>query len=242
MNAFEPSSCAPSARGPKHLSPAASKRSTMPRDERHLGSDDRRSATCSLPREVDRAPSKSVTAIGTLRVFASPPCRRYRARTSTSLTFGDCASFQASACSRPPLPMTRTFTAFTPSSVAEMPHAGEHHRHAVLVGGADDFVVAHRAARVARQRVRRARRPRRCRRGTGRRRPTRARRPSTSSLASSALSARDARAHDAARLAGADADRRAVAREHDRVRLHVLHDRPRKLAGRAALRPSAAAA
>jgi hypothetical protein len=31
-------------------------------------------------------------------------------------------------------------------SMAEVPHAGEHHRHAALVGGGDDLLVAHRAA------------------------------------------------------------------------------------------------
>ena len=31
-------------------------------------------------------------------------------------------------------------------SVAEMPHAGEHHRDAVLVGRGDDLLVAHAAA------------------------------------------------------------------------------------------------
>ena len=66
--------------------------------------------------------------------------------------------------------------------------------------------------RVARSRVRRARRPRRCRRGTGRTRRTRAPRPATSSPASLGLDRRDARAHHAARLAGADAERRAVVR------------------------------
>ena len=50
VKAFEPSSCAPAARGPKHLSPAASKVSTMPRDERHLGAHDR---------SVRRAPSRA---------------------------------------------------------------------------------------------------------------------------------------------------------------------------------------
>ena len=43
------------------------------------------------------------------------------------------------------------------------------------------------------------------------------------------LQRRDARAHDAARLSRPDADRRAVAREHDRVRFHVLDDGPREL-------------
>ena len=34
--------------------------------------------------------------------------------------------------------------------------------------------------------------------------------------------------HDAAHLAGTDADRRAVAREDDRIRLYVLADTPRE--------------
>ena len=68
--------------------------------------------------------------------------------TKTLHTRGDCAIFHASACSRPPPPMTRTFIDLPARllSVPEVPHAGEHHRHAVLVGGGDDFLVAHRAA------------------------------------------------------------------------------------------------
>src|SRR5258708_12059552 len=61
--------------------------------------------------------------------------------TNTFCTRGLCASFQASACSRPPAPMTSSFM-----SVSEVPHAGEHHRDAVLVGGGDHLVVAHAAA------------------------------------------------------------------------------------------------
>ena len=111
--------------------------------------------------------------------------------TSTSSTRGDCASFQASACSRPPEPMTRIFMPCPVSStssarrrgssvvklppkprvpandslqsrrarrpagrsVAEMAHAGEHHRDAVLVGRGDDFAVAHRTARLDHRRM-----------------------------------------------------------------------------------------
>src|SRR3972149_1941818 len=32
--------------------------------------------------------------------------------------------------------------------MSEMPHAGKHHGDAMLVGGVDDFLVAHRAARL----------------------------------------------------------------------------------------------
>ena len=43
--------------------------------------------------------------------FAGAPgrCRRYPARTTVCVTCGDCASFQTSACSRPPEPMTNSF-------------------------------------------------------------------------------------------------------------------------------------
>src|SRR5260221_6723952 len=61
--------------------------------------------------------------------------------TNTFCTRGLCASFQASACSRPPAPMTSSFM-----SVPEVAHAGEHHGDAVLVGGGDHLVVAHAAA------------------------------------------------------------------------------------------------
>ena len=60
---------------------------------------------------------------------------------------GDCAHFHASACSRPPEPTIRTFMARR--SVPEVAHAGEHHGHAVLVGRGDDFVVALASRRAA---------------------------------------------------------------------------------------------
>src|SRR5699024_3848772 len=81
----------------------------------------------------------------------------------TSDTRGDCASFQASACSRPPPPMTRIFMDVVPgagpafyragrlpplASMPEVADAGEDHGDAVLVGGGDDFAVAHRTARL----------------------------------------------------------------------------------------------
>ena len=51
----------------------------------------------------------------------------------------------------------------------EMPHAGEHHRDAMLVGGRDHFLVAHRCRRAGSRLLRPLRPARRCRRGTGRR-------------------------------------------------------------------------
>ena len=54
--------------------------------------------------------AKSVTPMATLRIFASVAVPALPGAHSTSLTFGDCASFHASACSRPPLPINNTFT------------------------------------------------------------------------------------------------------------------------------------
>ncbi len=108
MKAFEPSSCAPAPRGPKHFKPAASKVSTMPPTSGTSGP-----TTVSATRSflaTSMSAAKSVTARATLRVFGSPAVPALPGAHSTSLTFGDCASFHASACSRPPLPMSKTFT------------------------------------------------------------------------------------------------------------------------------------
>jgi hypothetical protein len=51
----------------------------------------------------------SLASTSTLRHLSSCAVPALPGATSTSLTRGDCASFQASACSRPPEPMTRTF-------------------------------------------------------------------------------------------------------------------------------------
>src|SRR6266850_4721259 len=61
--------------------------------------------------------------------------------TKTFCTRGLCASFDASACSRPPDPTTSSFI-----SMPEVADAGKNHRHAALVGSTDDFRVAHAAA------------------------------------------------------------------------------------------------
>jgi hypothetical protein len=52
------------------------------------------------------------SSIAVIATFATPGSRAVPAlpgATNTFATRGDCASFHASACSRPPPPMTRTF-------------------------------------------------------------------------------------------------------------------------------------
>jgi len=50
-----------------------------------------------------------VAATGALRTRRSCAVPALPGATITSRTRGDCASFQAKACSRPPLPITSTF-------------------------------------------------------------------------------------------------------------------------------------
>ena len=123
------------------------------------------------------------------------------------------------------LAAARTDDEYFHDQCLEMPHAREHHRDAVLVGGGDDLRVALRSARLdhgddavlgggveaVAEREERVRRHHRAR-GS---------RPSSRAF----MRAMRAR-HDAAHLAGADADRHAVLREDDGVRLHVLADLP----------------
>src|SRR5687768_1109738 len=63
--------------------------------------------------------------------------------TKTFCTFGLWASRQASACSRPPEPMTSSFM-----SVSEVAQAREHHGDAAFVGSRDHLRIAHAAARL----------------------------------------------------------------------------------------------
>src|SRR5690606_8111302 len=140
--ALLPSSCAAAAVGPKMRWPAARKRSTTPATSGCSGP-----TTVTLtPSRSTRAtrPSRSVAPTSTLRHFASVAVPALPGATSTCETRGDCASFHANACSRPPPPMTRTFI----GSVPEVPDAGEHHGDAVFVGRGDHFAVAHRATRL----------------------------------------------------------------------------------------------
>src|SRR6185436_6352710 len=71
---------------------------------------------------------------------------------------GDWAKRQASACSRPPLPITRRFIETLPTtnggktrqyhSMAEMTHTGQSHYDSMLIRGLDDFFIAHAADRL----------------------------------------------------------------------------------------------
>src|SRR3954466_11223013 len=136
---FEDSSCAAARVGPKILSPASRKRSTTPA-----------ASGASGPTTVSwifsffaNATSSSISEAATFSTPASVAVPPLPGATNTFCTRGLAASFHASACSRPPLPMTRTFI-----SVTEVPHAGEHHGDAMLVGRLDHLVVAQAAARL----------------------------------------------------------------------------------------------
>ena len=69
-----------------------------------------------------RQASMSSAAMATLRTLGSRAVPALPGATSTSVTRGDWAHFQASACSRPPPPMIRTLyarvTAFSAGSAA----------------------------------------------------------------------------------------------------------------------------
>ena len=111
-------------------------------------------------------------------------------------------------------------------SVLEVAFAGEDHGDAVLVGGGDDLVVAHRAAGLDDCRDARRRPRRRGRRGTGRTRRWRTRRRGPDRRPSRP---RCAPASTPVLLAGADADGLAVLDQHDGVGRHPRHDPPRQL-------------
>ena len=86
-------------------------------DQRAFGSHDRESRR---PRRAASATSPAISAADTvaLRHFGSSAVPALPGATITSVTRGDCASFQASACSRPPPPMTRTFNVLNAGSGA----------------------------------------------------------------------------------------------------------------------------
>ncbi len=114
----------------------------------------------------------------------------------------------------------------------EMPRPGEHHGDAVVVGGLDHLVVAHRSRRAGSRRWRRLRSPPASRRRMGRTRRTRppnlmvsgSFRPFGLCARPRRLARGDARGIDPAHLPGADADRGAVLGIDDGVRFHVLGD------------------
>src|SRR4249919_831520 len=121
-NALLPSSWAAAAVGPKIRRPSARKRSTTPATSGPSGPTTV-TATPSL-RASASSPSMSLAATSTLRHRGSFAVPALPGATSTSVTRGDCASFHASACSRPPEPMTRSFMPI-PGSASEENAAGD---------------------------------------------------------------------------------------------------------------------
>src|SRR5688500_7832924 len=95
MKAFEPSSCAARALGPYTTKPSASSTSARPAQRGASGPTTIRSGFTA------RATSRrSPDAFGAVPALPG--------QTTTDATLGDASNASASACSRPPLPITRT--------------------------------------------------------------------------------------------------------------------------------------
>src|SRR5256884_3776990 len=165
--ALEPSSRAAALLGPKHLSPRAPNASTAPATSGASGPMMVRSTCSEVAGCPTPAPSSAATF--TLRTLASAAVPALPGATSTLVTRGEAAHFQASACSRPPAPTMRTFMApheiercttaardrssrcsisWDPSLMPEVAYAGEHHSHAMLIGGRDELRIALAPARL----------------------------------------------------------------------------------------------
>ena len=106
-NHLSASSCAASLVGPKTFTPVAVDAVRQPRRQRVFRADDdeARSPFCrtnfSIVVEVHRVDRR--------RCRRPAPCPGCPAAAYSAVTRGDSASFHASACSRPPLPISRTF-------------------------------------------------------------------------------------------------------------------------------------
>ena len=104
---FDDSIRAAALLGPKMRKPSATKRSTTPPASGSSGPTTVRPTRFSFAKRTSAG--KSLTEIATFSVSwavpALPGAQKIRS------TPDDCSNFQASACSRPPLPMTRIFTA-----------------------------------------------------------------------------------------------------------------------------------
>ena len=144
-NAFEPSSCAAARVGPKSAGPRARNASTTPATSGAFGPDDgerRRFSRCAsatsagdvVGGDVDVAHLRLARGAGVAGRDEHLATRAATARASTP----------ARARGR----RRRRQDLHRRTSVPEVAHAGEHHRDAVLVGGGDHLVVAHRAARL----------------------------------------------------------------------------------------------
>ncbi len=93
--------------GPKTRNPSATKRSTIPAASKSSGPTTDRSTRFSLAKRTSAA--RSFTEIATFSPISAVPA--LPGAQNIRSTPGDSFNFQASACSRPPPPMTRIFTA-----------------------------------------------------------------------------------------------------------------------------------
>src|SRR3989442_8147821 len=134
---LEDSSCAAALVGPNIFRPASRKASTTPAASAASGPTTVMWMLCFFA----KATSSGISEIATFSRPLSLALPPLPGATNTFCTRGLCASFHAIACSRPPEPITSSFI-----SVAEVAHAGEHHRHTARVRRRDDLVVAHAAA------------------------------------------------------------------------------------------------
>src|SRR3954471_448124 len=140
---FEDSSWAAACVGPKMRSPALLNASTMP-SARGVSGPTTVSAMVSRRANAMRAAAPETGAFSRPGSVAVPPLP---GATNTFCTRGLCASFHASACSRPPEPMTRSFIGVaSAASMPEVPHAGKNHGDAAFVRRRDYFVVPYAAA------------------------------------------------------------------------------------------------
>src|SRR5687768_11259622 len=219
---LDASSCAAARLGPKIFSPASRNASTTPAASGASGP----TTVSRIFSFLAKAMSSAVPVMATLSTPFSVAVPPLPGATNTFCTRGLCVSFHASACSRPPPPMTRSFiSACSCASMPEVSHPGEHHRDATLVGGRDDLGVLHAAAGLDHRRG--ARRSKRVQAVAEREeRVGRRRRAGEVELRLLRLEHRHARAVQPAHLPGADAQRGAAAGEHDGVGLHELGDAP----------------
>ncbi|MCY1534913.1 hypothetical protein D9M68_702970 [compost metagenome] len=106
MKALEPSSWAAPAVGPKMSRPRERNRSTTPATS---GASGPTMVSCTFFAAKSASCSSASTSMATFSHLASVAVPALPGATKTFSTRGSWATFQARACSRPPLPMMSTF-------------------------------------------------------------------------------------------------------------------------------------
>ena len=102
---FDDSSRAAAFAGPKTRKPSLAKRSTIPAASGSSGPTTVKLTRFSLAKRT-RGP-RSLAEIATFSPISAVPA--FPGAQKMRSAYGDCFNFHASACSRPPLPMTRIF-------------------------------------------------------------------------------------------------------------------------------------